>query len=176
MPDSSLNYEPLTPAARQGNTGFAVSVSLLLLRLALGTVFIYHGSGKLFNAFDGPGMEAWTNFIASQHLPLLPPVAWAYLSASGEFFGGVSILLGLLARLGSLPVIATMIVAILTVTGSHGFSSQHGGYEYNVVLIALAATILIAGPGLISLDAFLFPRSLYARGPQPLDNPAKRES
>lgn len=34
---------PLGPGARQGNTAFAVSVAVLLMRLALGWTFIFHG-------------------------------------------------------------------------------------------------------------------------------------
>jgi hypothetical protein len=38
----------------------------------------------------------------------------------------------------------------------------------------MAAALLIAGPGLISIDALIFRRSFWAKGPQPLGNPAPR--
>ena len=51
---------------------------------------------------------------------------------------------------------------------------QNRGYEYNVNLIAESLVVLIAGPGLISLDALMFRRGLWARGPQPLDGAGVR--
>jgi putative oxidoreductase len=114
----------------------------------------------------------------------LPPTAWAYMAACAEFFGGLALLLGLLARLGTIPIIVTMLVAITTVHGQNGFSGwtetymdkkiPHVGYELNLALIAMAVAIMIAGPGLISIDALIFRRGLWARGPQPLSEPGRR--
>ena len=86
------------------------------------------------------------------------------MAAYGQFLGGISILLGLLARLGTLPLIVNMLVAIATVHAKNGFSIQNGGYEFNLNLIAESLLILIAGPGIISLDALLLqPRPLGQR-------------
>jgi putative oxidoreductase len=112
-------------------------------------------------------MEGVIKGFENLHMPLLPTAAWAYMAACGEFFGGISVLLGLLARLGAIPIIITMLVAIAKVHGPNGFSLPQG-CEYNVNLIAMSAAVLIAGPGLISLDALIFRRGLWARGPQPL--------
>lgn len=149
-----------------GNDRMAVSLGLLLLRLALGWIFIFHGSQKLFGAFDGPGIAGFASHL--QGLPLLPPIVWAYMAALGEFVGGVSVLLGLLTRLGAIPIIITMLVAIGTVHGKNGFSLQYMGYEYNVALIGMAAALVLTGPGLVALDALIFRRGLFARGPQPI--------
>jgi putative oxidoreductase len=164
---------PLTPAARQGNWGFANSLGLLVLRLVLGWIFIYHGSQKLFGAFGGAGMGGEQGFVAAitgMNLPVLPGVAWAWMAACGEFFGGLFVFLGLLTRLAAIPIIVTMLVAIKAVTGSKGFS----GYEFNLTLIAMGVTLVLTGGGLVSLDALFFKRGLWARGPQPLDQPERR--
>jgi putative oxidoreductase len=161
---------PLTPGKCQGNWGFANSLGLLALRLVLGWIFIYHGSQKLFGAFGGSGMDGFVANINGMHLPLLPGVAWAYMAACGEFFGGVFVFVGLLTRLAAVPIIVTMLVAIKTVTGSKGFM----GYEFNLALIAMSAALILTGAGLVSLDALIFKRGLWARGPQPLDQPAAR--
>lgn len=174
---SASDAVPLTPSARQGNTGFAVSVALLVVRLALAWVFIFHGGQKLFGWFtpDGqPTVNMLAQGLAAHPLPIFPPTVWAYIAACGEFFGGVSLLLGLLGRLGALLIVVTMVVAIATVTGKNGFDLMNHGYEYNVALIAMAGAVLVAGPGLLSADAFLFRRGLWARGSQPLENPSKR--
>ena len=156
----------------QGNFSFALSMALLLLRLALGATFIYHGGQKCFGWFDGPGIENFSHFLK---LPVLPSIVWAWMAAGGEFGGGVLVLLGFLSRLACIPLIVTMLVAIATVTGAKGFSMLNGGYEVNLMLIAMAATILLVGPGLVSADAYVFRRGFWARGPQPLGNPEPRK-
>ena len=168
-----------TPSARQGNSAFATSLALLLIRLVLGWIFIYHGSQKLFGCFTPDGKPVVTLLaqgLAANPLPLFAPLVWAYIAAIGEFVGGLTVFLGLLARLGSLPILVTMWVAIATVHGKNGFGMQTGGYEYNLALIAMAGAILIAGPGLVSADAYIFRRGFWARGPQPLQEPGKRET
>ena len=163
---------PLGPMQRQGNTAFATSVALLMVRMALGWTFIFHGAQLAFGAFGGPGLDGFSKGLAN--MPALPPMLWAAIAAYGQLLGGISVLLGLLARAGTLPIIANMFVAIATVHMTKGFSLQNGGYEYNVNLIAESVLILIAGPGLISADAFLFQRGFWARGAQPLGNPVPR--
>jgi putative oxidoreductase len=182
---NTVSPAPLGPAARQGNTAFATSLALLILRLMLGWTFIFHGAQKVFGIWGGHGMEKFAESLGKMGLPgFLPPTAWAYMAAYGELLGGVAVLLGLLARLGTIPIIVTMLIAIAKVHGQNGFGGWsemyegkrilHVGYEYNLALTAMALAILIAGPGLVSLDALLFRRGLWARGPQPLSEPGKR--
>ena len=168
--------QPLGPGALQGNAKFATNVALLMLRLALGWTFVFHGSQKCFGAFGAEGMfEKLAEGLQQMGMPgFLPIRVWAYMAAYGELIGGVTVLLGLLARLGSIPIIVTMAVAIAKVHGSQGFSLEHMGYEYCLNLMAMAIVVLLAGPGLISVDALIFKRGLWARGPQPLDQPARR--
>ena len=44
-----------------------VSLALLLLRIAAGLVFLYHGCAILFGAFGGPGPQGFAGFM---HLPV----------------------------------------------------------------------------------------------------------
>ena len=76
-----------------------------------------------------------------------------------------------------------MCVAIAKAVGPNGFGGTmsktdpgaiHPGYGYNLALIAMSVALVLSGAGLISLDALIFKRSLWSRGPQPLDNPAPR--
>lgn len=113
----------------------------LLLRISIGGVFVYHGAQKLFGAFGGHGIKGFTGYLQSMGMPF--PALNAYLAGGAEFFCGVAVMLGFMARWAAIPLIITMVVAIVLVTGAKGFE----GYEYNLVLIAALATIFFQGSG-----------------------------
>ena len=87
---------------------------LLGLRLLLAVVFFGPAMIKL-NNFDGTVM--WFNSLG---IPF--PVLNAYLSTATETAGVVLLLLGLGTRLISIPLIISMIVALVTVHIDHGWS------------------------------------------------------
>ncbi len=68
----------------------------LALRLPLAIIFMAHGAQKLFGWFGGYGLEGTGQWMAS--IGLEPGVAMAFLAGSGELFGGLAILLGLLTH------------------------------------------------------------------------------
>lgn len=126
-------------------------LGLLLLRLTLGVIFLAHGGQKLLGWFGGDGLALT---VQRFHSGLGIPAPLAYLAVLTEFFGGLALVGGLLARLASLGIAVNMVVAILTVHGKNGFfltspMSPPGalGYEYNVALIAMALTVALVGPG-----------------------------
>jgi putative oxidoreductase len=177
---SSEVAAPLGPIARQGNTAFAISIALLFLRLVLGWIFFYAGAGKAFGWFGGYGIAATSTFIGAIMPGFLSPIAWTYLLAYSELIGGALVMLGLLTRLASFPLFITMVVAIAKVSGPNGLGGKmtdqgmQMGYGYNLTLATICVALILAGPGLISLDAFLFRRGLWSRGPQPLSQPSQR--
>jgi putative oxidoreductase len=127
--------------------------AILLLRLALGTIFVLHGSQKLFDLFGGPGWSGWLGYMGGMGVPS----ALAALSVIAEFFGGLGILFGLLTRLSALGILSVMAVAIYKVHGPNGFflsgTPKGPGYEYNVALIGMALALIVYGAGRWSLDA-----------------------
>jgi len=64
--------------------------------------------------------------------------------AHHEVIGGLDILLGILTRIASVLLIIEMLGAILTVKLSKGFI---GGYEFELLLIAICLSLVIMGPG-----------------------------
>ena len=93
----------------------------------------------------------------------IPPAATA-LAAFTECFGGLALIIGLLARPAALGLILVMVVAIAKVHGKHGFflnfamtPGKGHGYEFNLVLIAMALSILIGGAGALSIDRLIAP-------------------
>lgn len=124
-----------------------VSAALLILRIAVAVPFIYHGSGILFGAFDGPGV---TKF-AGNHMPM--PIA--FLVGLAEFAGGLAVLTGVLARLGAACIAIVMLGAIFLVHLPKGFDITKGGYEYALTQLLICVVLLIIGAGAYSLAALL---------------------
>jgi putative oxidoreductase len=135
-----------------------VDWGLLVLRLVLGGSFLFHGSQKLFGVLGGEGIAGFTPHVRALGLPG-PPLLWAYLASGSEFFGGLAVLLGVLTEFGALAIALVMIVAIWKVTGRNGFSVVHQGYEYNLLILAVCAALILAGPGWLALwDPFRYRR------------------
>ncbi len=119
--------------------------TVIIIRLALGWIFIAHGGQKLFGLWGGQGLGGTAQFLQSLALP--HPDIMALLAGSAEFLGGLMVLLGFYARWGTLFIIGVMAVAIRTIHFKNGFFIQNQGYEYNVAVIAMCLSILFAGSG-----------------------------
>ena len=114
---------------RPGGICRCTDFGLLLIRLMLATVFIYHGGGKLFGWFDGPGIAKFAEFLSPDISTSPYPLVSAYLSGGTEFFGGIILIVGCGARLAAIPMAFNMAIAILTVHLHNGFSAdekRHG--------------------------------------------------
>ncbi len=123
---------------------------LLLIRVMLGVVFLYHGGQKMFGLFGGPGLEGFAGFLGQMNMPL--PQVSAFLAAGAEFVGGLALLSGLFMRWAMIPVVITMLVASFKVHGS-AFGLQQGGMEYALTLGITAAGLGLTGPGAWTLLA-----------------------
>jgi putative oxidoreductase len=127
-------------------------LGLLALRLAAGVVFVFHGSQKLFGAFDGIGIDAFAGYLESLAVPA--PLANAWIAALVELLGGLALLAGAATRIVSIPLAFTMLVASLTAHGGQ-FDAGKGGMEYTLTLMSIAIALALTGAGKISLDARL---------------------
>ncbi|MBV8100002.1 MAG: DoxX family protein [Verrucomicrobia bacterium] len=129
-------------------TAGQTSLALLIIRIAAGIVFLYHGSQILFGAFGGPGPQG---FAASMHAPAIV----GYLIGLAQFAGGLAILTGLLIRVGAVCIIIVMLGAIFLVHLPHGFDVSKHGMEYALTQLLIALALLIAGGGAYSLGSVL---------------------
>lgn len=125
-----------------------LNFELLIMRLACALPFLYHGSAILFGAFGGPGPR---NFAAFMKMPIIV----GYLVGLAQFAGGLAILTGALLRVGAISVIVVMLGAIFIVHLPHGYDIGHGGMEFALTELLLAAGLLLAGPGKYSLASIL---------------------
>jgi putative oxidoreductase len=135
--------------------------TLTLMRLILGVVFFLHGSQKLLGWFGGFGFSGTMNFFTSM---LHIPAPFAVLAICAEFFGGIGLILGLLARVAAFGIAVNMVVAVLMVHFANGpfmnwYGNQKGeGYEYHLLALALAIPIIIRGAGAFSVDGAIAPK------------------
>jgi putative oxidoreductase len=129
---------------------------LIVVRIVLAWIFLYYGAGKLFGAFNGPGLHATALFF-SNTAHLHPGGFFAVLGGVIEFGGAVALIFGLGARLAGLALVGDMIMAMITVTWTNGINSESltPGYELNLALAALALVVVVVGAGRFSVDALL---------------------
>ena len=136
------------------------SWSHLVVRVALGIIFFAHGAQKMFGWFGGPGLSATIQGFRKMNVP---PAA-TVLAAFTECFGGLALIIGVLARPSAIGLIGVMLVAVAKVHAQHGFflnfamtPGRGHGYEYNLALLAMALSIVIGGAGVFSIDRLIVP-------------------
>ena len=86
------------------------------------------------------------------------PTLNAYLAALTETAGFVLLFLGLATRIISIPLMFVMLVAIFTVHIGHGFAAGDNGFEIPLYYLLMLFSLLITGPGRISVDAVIASR------------------
>ncbi len=139
-----------------GHPQTARDLTLVVVRGVLAWIFIYYGAGKLFGSFHGPGLHRTAIFFSTvAHLH--PGGFFAVVGGVLELGSGLMMIVGLGTRLAGLALVGDMVVAMITVTWSHGINSQslNPGYELNLALGALALVTVVMGSGRLSLDAFI---------------------
>lgn len=122
--------------------------ALLLIRLAVGVAFMYHGWSKIQHPMTWMGPDAG-----------FPGVIQA-LAAVSEFGGGLAWIVGLLTPLASFGIACTMAVAVTKVAIIKGapLVSASGGPSFELALayLCIALVLMSLGPGRFSLDRLFF--------------------
>ena len=138
------------------------ALGLLVLRVALGLIFLVHGYPKLTrSASDLQGM-----FV--QHGL---PAQLVYVAGVLETFGGLVLILGLFARPAALLLAIEMGVATAKVHSGRGIMALHE-YEFPLVLGAACLALATVGAGVLSGDHLLFGEGGSVR-PRPVRPPRK---
>jgi putative oxidoreductase len=122
-------------------------LGLLLLRAALGVIFIFHGYPKLF-----ANTQQMMGFFT--HVGL--PAYFVYVAGVFEFFGGILLILGLFTRLSALLLSAEMLVALWKVHGLFSHPRAVDSYQFPLMCGVAAFALATLGAGVISVDQILF--------------------
>jgi putative oxidoreductase len=132
-------------------------LGLLILRVGLGAMFIYHGLPKLL---AGPALWAQLGTATGTLGIHFLPVFWGFLSAASEAIGGLFLLLGFLTRPACLLMFINMAVATSMHLGKgDGLGVASHAIEVGIVFLSL----VLIGPGRYSLDEVIRP----SRNPKP---------
>ena len=123
-------------------------ITELLIRLMAGGALAFHGYQILFGNIEGAG-----RFFESVGFD--DGVFWAWVVGILEFGCGLLLALGLFTRLAAGPIIAFMLVAIVTYHWPNGFNWEARGIEYPLFWAIVVFHFLVHGGGRFSLDALI---------------------
>ena len=126
-----------------------MSFGRLLLRLTIGSIFIEHGTQKLFGWFGGQGPEGTAQSFES--LGLRPGRVHALAAGTAESGGGLLLVLGAATPAAAAALSSVMVTALRTAVWRDGVKIGTGGYE--VLLLSGALALADLGPGDLSIDA-----------------------
>ncbi len=114
-------------------------LALVILRVVLGIIMIYHGWPKVTNL--GGTIEG----MAGMGIPA--PAVAAIFATVVEVVGGLLMVLGAFTDIAGLMFTIDMLGAITFIHAKNGFSVAKGGMEWPLLLAAAALAIALAGPG-----------------------------
>ena len=134
------------------------NLAAAIARISLAILLFPHGAQKVFGWYGGFGFEGTMNFFTTvKHIPWFVGL----MVVVTEFLGPFGLLAGIGTRIWALLIIANMTGIIFSSHTPYGFfmnwfgNQQGEGFEYHLVVIALALTLLISGGGKLSVDSLL---------------------
>jgi putative oxidoreductase len=131
-------------------------LSLLVLRMVLAVIFVYHGYPKLTQT------HANLRGVFVEHGL---PGYFVYVSGILETLGGGLLLLGLFTRAAAALLAIEMCVAIWKVHSVHGIYAVRD-YEFPLTLAAACFVLATVGAGLVSADHPVFEGGRGGRKPR----------
>ncbi len=143
LPDRNQNKISMKKLLSTQYSAGAFNAAMLLLRLALGGLMMKHGYDKLIHFAEYKAK--FINFMGIGQTTSLALVVFA------EFFCALFIMIGLFTRLAAIPLIVAMCVALFK---AHN-SDFMGEGEMATLYLAGYITLLIVGPGKVSVDGMI---------------------
>lgn len=140
-----------------------LSISALIIRIAIGGLMVIHGMPKLF----GQSRKMLRDGMKQVGIP------GPLFDIAGilEFIGGLALIFGFLTRIAAILFVFEMIgTTLIHITKLYnapinrgiyeqGYKATKGfmfGWELDMVILVSALALFVIGPGIISLDYLLF--------------------
>ena len=125
-------------------------------RVSLGLLLFPHGAQHALGWFGGYGFGGTLGWMTGT---LGFPAPAAALAIVVELLAPIALVLGIGSRLAALGIVGLMLGAISTHVANGFFMNWFGtlptgseGFEYHLLVIALALVVVIAGSGALSVD------------------------
>jgi putative oxidoreductase len=141
--------------------------AVLILRVSLGLILFPHGAQHLLGWFGGYGFAGTHQWMTGT---LGFPAALAALAIVVEFFGAIALVLGVGSRIAAAGMIGLMLGAASTHVQHGFFMNWFGalapgaeGFEYHLLVIAIAVAVAIRGGGALSIDRAVVNRRVADR-------------
>lgn len=122
-----------------------IHLVLLLLRVVVGAFMLTHGSGKFSTLFGEEPIRFADPIGIGEPASLV-------LAVFAEVLCSILLIFGIATRLATIPLIITMLVAVLIVHANDGFDHKELPLFYLVVYLCLTIT----GAGKISMDHWIY--------------------
>jgi putative oxidoreductase len=131
---------PIVPSPVLNNLG------LLIVRLVVGAIFVVHGLQKKGSWRMQPSEQNPQNLL----------LAFRILSIA-EPLGGIAIALGFLTQWAAVGIAIIMVGAMVLKIGTwHKKFAEPGGWELDLLILAVAVMLIFRGAGSIALDRLWF--------------------
>lgn len=137
------------PASLDLSTRGMGDAAILILRLAAGVVLAYHGWQKLQD------VAGFAGFVESLDIPA--PDLVAYLVTYLEFLGGMALIIGVATRYVAALFAIEMVFTNVLVKFDVGLIASEGGVgaELDILILAIALSLVLVGAGRWAVDALL---------------------
>lgn len=121
-------------------------LGLLIIRVGLGAMFIYHGYPKLIGGADTwAGLGSSTKYVGIHFAPIF----WGFMAALVETLGGFFVIVGLAFR----PVCLLLVVNLIIAAATHiGKGDGLQGAAHAIEDAIMFAGLFFIGPGKYSVD------------------------
>lgn len=128
-----------------GSYSREINAALLFLRVSIGIFMLTHGTSKLITLLEG-GPISFADPIG------IGPVASLALVVFAEVFCSLLLIFGIATRFAVIPLLITMLVAVLIVHSADVFGVKEMALLYFIVY----TTIAITGAGKFSVDNLVY--------------------
>lgn len=131
----------------------------LFIRLLVAVVIFPHGAQKLLGWFGGRGFSATLAGMTGMGIPAVVVL----MIIAAESIGALMIAAGFLTRIAAGGLLLVMLGAIV-IHWPYGFFMNWGGknpgegFEYHLLVVGIAASLVVAGAGRLSVDRWLSER------------------